>query len=116
LAPYKFELDNSLYVSEDGDVTFEFEGEYDIRVTQRLVLQPRAEFMLAAQDVPERRLAAGMTDATLDLRLRYEIKRELAPYLGVRYQFLVGETDNIAEAAGADTEHVYFLSGLRFAF
>lgn len=116
LAPYKFELDNSLYLSEDGDVTFEFEGEYSIRITQRLVLQPRTELTFAAQDVPERRLGAGMTDATADLRLRYEIKRELAPYLGVRYQALVGETDNIAEAAGEDTEHVYFLSGVRLAF
>ncbi|MGK2887557.1 MAG: copper resistance protein B, partial [Rhodococcus sp. (in: high G+C Gram-positive bacteria)] len=94
LAPYKFELDNSLYISEDGDVTFEIEAEYDLRVTQRLVLQPRAEVGFAFQDIPERSLGAGMTDVKLDLRLRYEIKREFAPYFGVRSQFLVGETDS----------------------
>lgn len=116
LAPYKFELDNSLYISEDGDVTFEFEAEYNIRITQRLVLQPRAELGFAAQDIPERNLGAGMTDANLGLRLRYEIKREFAPYVGIRYRFLLGETDNIAQAAGVDTEQLFFVAGFRFAF
>ncbi len=116
LAPYKFELDNSLYISQDGDVTLAFEAEYNIRITQRLVLQPRAALGFAFQDIPERDLGTGMTDANLDLRLRYEIKREFAPYIGVRYQTLIGETDNIAEATGVDTDNLFFLAGLRFAF
>jgi copper resistance protein B len=116
LAPYKLELDNSLYISEDGDVTIAIEAEYDLRITQRLVLQPRAEMGFAFQDIPERSLGAGMTDVKLDLRLRYEIKREFAPYFGVRSRFLVGETDNIAEASGEDSEQFFFLAGFRFAF
>lgn len=116
LAPYKFELDNSLYLSEDGDVTLAIEAEYDLRITQRLVLQPRAEMGVAFQDVAERSLGAGITDVKLDLRLRYEIKREFAPYMGLRYQSLVGETGNIAEAAGEDSEQLIFVAGLRFAF
>jgi len=116
LAPYKFELENSLYISEDGDVTLEIEAEYDLRITQRLVLQPRLETGFAFQDVPERNLGAGMTDVRLDLRLRYEIRREFAPYFGIRSQFLIGETDNIAEASGEDSEQLFFLAGLRFAF
>ena len=116
LAPYKFELDNSLYISEDGDVTFEIEAEYNLRITQRLVLQPRAEMGFAFQDIPERSIGAGVTDVKLDLRLRYEIKREFAPYIGIRSQFLVGETDNIAEARGEDSEQLFFLAGFRFAF
>jgi copper resistance protein B len=116
LAPYKFELDNSLYISEDGDFTFAFEAEYDIRITQRLVFQPRAEMGVAFQDIPERRLGAGVTDVNLDLRLRYEIKREFAPYFGIRSAFLVGETDNIAEALGEESSQFLFLAGLRFAF
>ena len=116
LAPYKFEFDNSLYISEDGDVTFVTEPEYDLRITQRLVLQPRGEAGFAFQDVAERRLGAGMTDVKFDLRLRYEIKREFAPYIGVRYQALVGQTDNIAEADGEDTEQLFFLAGLRIGF
>lgn len=116
LAPYKFEFDNSLYISERGDVTFEVEVEYDVRLTQRLVLQPRAEVGLSFQDVPERMLGEGLTDANLDLRLRYEIKREFAPYIGLRYRTLIGETANLAESAGDDADQFYFLVGLRFAF
>lgn len=116
LAPYKFELDNSLYISEDGDFTFETEAEYDLRLTQRFVLQPRAEMGFAFQDIPERNLGAGITDVKFDMRLRYEIKREFAPYIGVRSQFLVGETHSIAEARGEDPEKFFFLAGFRFAF
>lgn len=115
LAPYKFELDNALYLSENGDLTFEFEGEYDLRITQRLVLQPRAELTLAAQDIPDRQLGAGLTDTRLDLRLRYEIRRDFAPYLGVRYRRLFGETADMAEVSGEETELFYFIAGLRFA-
>lgn len=116
LAPYKFEFDNSLYISEHGDVSLGIEAEYDLRITQRLVLQPRGQMGFAFQDVAERRIGAGMTDVQLDLRLRYEIKREFAPYIGIRYQSLVGETDNIAEADGKNTEQLLFLAGLRIGF
>lgn len=116
LAPGMVELDTSLYLSERGDLTAEIEGEYDLRLTQRLVLQPRVELHFAAQDVPERRLGAGMTDADFDLRLRYELKREIAPYLGVRYRVLVGETGNLAEATGMDDDAFFVFAGLRLAF
>jgi copper resistance protein B len=116
LAPYKLELDNSLYISEDGDITFEMEAEYDLRITQRLVLQPRAGMGVAFQDVPERRLGAGMTGVTIDLRLRYEVKRGFAPYFGVRSRFLVGETGNMAEARGEDSSQFFFLAGVLLAF
>lgn len=116
LAPYKFELDNSLYLSEDGDLTLAAEGEYDLRITQRLVLQPRAAIGISAQDIPERGLGSGITDVKVDLRLRYEIRREMAPYLLVRYTTPLGETEDIAKAAGADTDQWFFGVGLRFAF
>lgn len=116
LAPYKFELDSALSISEDGDVTFALEAEYDLRITQRLVLQPRTEIGASFQDVAERSLGAGITDVTLDLRLRYEIKREFAPYVGIRSQFLVGETDSIAESRGEDSGQFHFLAGVRLAF
>lgn len=116
LAPYRFEVDGSLYLSDEGDLTFELEGEYDLRVTQRHVLQPRLELAVAAGDVPERNLAAGVTAVDLDLRWRYEIRRELAPYVGVRYEKLVGETEEIVEAAGEDGDRFLVLAGFRFAF
>lgn len=116
LAPGMIELDSSFYLSESGDLTVEIEGEYNIRVTQRLVLQPRIELGFAAQDVSDRGLGAGMTDANLDLRLRYETRREIAPYLGVRYRTLVGETADKAEASGSDDDQVFFFVGLRLAY
>lgn len=116
VAPYMFELDNALYISEHGDVSFVLEAEYHVRVTQRLVLQPRTEFSLYAQDIPEQGVGAGMSDLSLDLRLRYEIKREVAPYLGIRYQLLVGESGNMAEATGRSDSSTFYLAGLRFAF
>jgi len=116
LAPYMFELDSSLDVSEHGDFSFGFEAEYHVRITQRLVLQPRTEFSLYAQDIPEKGIGSGMSDLTLDLRLRYEIKREFAPYGGLRFGYLVGETADIAETAGRDTGTVFYLAGLRLAF
>ncbi|MDR9500485.1 MAG: copper resistance protein B [Desulfurivibrionaceae bacterium] len=116
MAPYLFEIDTSLYISEEADVTLALEAEYDLRITQRVVLQPLVAMGFAAQDIAERDLGTGLTDVNLDLRLRYEIKREFAPYIGIRYQFLVGETENIAEKAGADTEQFLVLGGLRLAF
>jgi copper resistance protein B len=116
LAPYKFEVDASLYFSEDGDLTMTFETEYDLRITQRLVLQPRAEAGFAFQDIAGRHLGAGLTDVVLDLRLRYETRREFAPYAGLSWRLLVGSTADLAEAAGRDTEQLYYLAGLRFAF
>ena len=116
LVPYRFELDSSLYVSEDGDVTLELEAEYDLRITQRLVLQPLFGLGLAAQDVPARSLGAGVTDGMIDARLRYELRREFAPYLGLRHTFALGETANIAEAAGEDPSRTMWLAGLRLAF
>jgi copper resistance protein B len=116
LAPGKFEIDTSLYISDNEDVTVEFEGEYNLRLTQRLVLQPRAELGFAAQEVSNRQLGAGMTDATLDLRLRYEIRRELAPYIGARYRGLVGDTRSRADDNGRDEDVFFFMTGLRLAF
>lgn len=116
LAPYKFEMDHSLYFSEDGDVTLATEAEYDLRITQRLVLQPRGALGVSAQDIPERGIGAGFTDLKLDLRLRYEVRRELAPYLVVRYTTSLGETRDMAEATGADTGRWFFGGGVRFAF
>ena len=116
LVPYKFEVDASLYLSEDADVTLDLEAEYDLRITQRLVLQPLVMLSAAFQDIPERALASGLTDIHLDLRLRYEIKRELAPYIGLRYRSLLGETEDIARAAGDSTSETYVIAGLRFAF
>lgn len=115
LAPGKFEVDASMYVSQHANVTFELETEYELRFTQRLVLQPLAELGVSTQDIPERTIGAGVTDVVVDLRLRYEIKREFAPYLGGRWHALVGETADRTEAAGGERSRLFLLGGFRFA-
>jgi copper resistance protein B len=86
LAPYWFQFEGALFVSDKGDVLGRVQGYYDQRITQRLILQPRVELNLAAQDVPASGIAAGLSETELGLRLRYEIRREFAPYVGATWQ------------------------------
>lgn len=116
LAPYWFELDATVYVSEDGDVSAALEAEYDILLTQRLILQPRFETAVAVQEVEEYGIGQGINDIELGLRLRYEIRREFAPYVGISWSQLLGETKNLAEDEGEDTDYTAFVAGIRFWF
>ena len=116
LAPYMIHLDAAAFVSDKGDVTARIEAEHDWKLTQRLILQPRAELELAAQDIPERGIGAGLAEVGAGLRLRYEIVREFAPYVGVEYQAKLGETARLARAEGEDPRGVVFVLGLRTWF
>ena len=116
LAPYMFEVEGALFLSTKGDVLGRLEGYYDQRITQRLILQPRVEFNLSAQNVPENRLGAGLTDAELGLRLRYEIRRQFAPYVGVSYVAQTGRTADFTRAEGKDPTTTSFVAGVRVWF
>lgn len=116
LAPYWFEVSGAAFVSDKGDVLARLEGYYDQRITQRLILQPRAELNLAARDVPETRAGGGVSNLELGLRLRYELKREFAPYVGASYDRKFGKTADFARADGVDVEDVSFVVGLRAWF
>ena len=101
-------MDLDLYVSEDGDVSGAFEMEYDELFTQRLKLQPRLEFGFQFQDIEERNIGAGITDYEVGLRLRYEIVREFAPYVGISWAQPVFETADLLP----DSEDEGVLSGV----
>jgi copper resistance protein B len=116
LAPYWFEVDAAAFVSDEGDVTARFEAEYDLLLTQRLILQPRAEIEAALDDDPERALAPGFTHADLGLRLRYEIRREIAPYVGMTWSRSLGETADLVSAAGGEDEETAFVAGVQIWF
>ncbi|KKW93509.1 MULTISPECIES: copper resistance protein B [Sphingobium] len=116
LAPYWFETDAALFVSNKGDLLARVEGYYDQRITQRLVLQPRAEIAFAAQDIPESRIGSGVSAAELGLRLRYEMRREFAPYVGLSWERRIGDTARFARLAGEDVESTSFVAGIRFWF
>ena len=116
LAPYMWHVDAAAFLSDRGDITARVEGEYDWKLTQRLILQPRAELELSAQDIPERDIGAGLTKLETGVRLRYEFAREFAPYVGVGYEAKLGETADIARLAGEDTDGIALLLGLRAWF
>lgn len=113
LAPYWFNSDTSMYVSEDGDVSFRGEFEYELLFTQRLILQPRFEINASAQDVPEYGLGRGINNTEMGLRLRYELRREFAPYIGVSYTQKYGGTRDYAVAAGSQASSTAFVVGIR---
>jgi copper resistance protein B len=116
LAPYWFEVEAQAFLSDRGDAHFRIEGSYDQRITQRLILQPAAELNVAAQDVPELGIGAGLSDVELGLRLRYELAREFAPYVGINWERRVGDSARFARAAGEGASTTSLVMGLRFWF
>lgn len=116
LAPYRFEVDAALFLSDRGDISARIEAELDQRLTQRLILQPRSEINLAAQDVPELGIGAGIDSISLGLRLRYEIVREFAPYIGIEQDWRVGGSADFARARGAPTSFTSLVFGVRLWF
>jgi len=113
LAPYWFHVDAIAYVGEDWRSALRLEVEYELLFTQRLVLQPRMDANFYGKDDPERMLGSGLADAVVGLRLRYEILREFAPYVGIEYAAKFGSTADYAKAAGDETGQTRYVAGLR---
>ena len=116
IAPYWFEVEGALFLSDKGDLLGRLEGYYDQRVTQKLVLQPRVELNFAAHDVPANGIGSGLSDAELGLRLRYEIKREFAPYIGISWERKLGDSARFARTAGDRVEATSLVIGIRAWF
>ena len=116
LAPYWFEVEATAYISEDGDLSAGFEAEYDLLLSQRLILQPRFETSVAVQEVEKYGVGQGINDIELGARLRYEIRREFAPYIGVSWSRKLGETADLAQDEGEDTDVISFVAGVRVWF
>lgn len=116
LAPYMIHFDAAAFMSDEGDLTARIEAEHDMRFTQKLILQPRIEAELAAQDIPQRGVGAGLSKIEVGARLRYEFVPEFAPYIGVEYEAATGQTADYIRAAGEDPDGVALLVGLRFWF
>lgn len=113
LAPYWFEIDAAGFLDDEGNLTARLEAEYDLRLTQRLILQPRIEAELSAQDDLSRGIGSGISGFDAGLRLRWEIVREFAPYIGIEWQASPGRTGDFVEAAGGEREETVFVAGLR---
>ncbi len=116
LAPYIFEIDAALFLSTRGDLTARIEAEVDQRITQRLILQPRIEANLAAQDIPALGIGAGLDQIEVGARLRYEFAREFAPYIGIEQSWRTGAGADFARARGEDPSVTSLIAGIRFWF
>lgn len=114
LAPYWFEVDGEVFLSEDGDVSARIETEYEVLFTQRLIGQFRFELDANVQEVPELSLGSGLSSTEAGFRLRYEIKREFAPYVGIAWKRAFGGTADFLRDSGDDTKGLSGVVGLRF--
>ena len=115
LAPQWFEVEATAYIGPSGHVAARLEAEYELLLTQRLVLQPLVELSLSATD-PDRGIGRGLSTGEVGFRLRYEVKRELAPYAGVVWHRKLFGTGELARAAGRDAGGWHVVAGLRTWF
>lgn len=116
LAPGFFDVEGALFLSDRGELMGRLEGYYDQRITQKLILQPRAELNFAAQESEDIGVGAGLIDGEIGVRLRYDIAREFAPYLGIQYERAFGKTRDFLRDEGESTGGWSFLAGIRAWF
>ncbi|MEN7341318.1 MAG: copper resistance protein B [Pseudomonadota bacterium] len=114
LARYWFELDAQVFVSDRGKLSTRLEAEYELRFTQRLILQPRVEINAALSDDNDIGVSSGLSSVDAGLRLRYEFKRTLAPYVGIEWNRRYGAAAEAIEADNGDPSELSFVAGLRF--
>ena len=116
LAPSFFDLEAALFLSNKGELMARVEGTYDQRITQRLILQPRVEINAAAQNSRAIGIGSGLSDVEAGVRLRYDIRREFAPYVGVQYKRAFGATGRYLTDAGERRGGWSVLTGIRTWF
>ena len=116
IAPYWFKVNAATFLSNKGELRARVEASYDQRITQSLILQPRIEANVSFQDIPAIGVGSGLTDFEAGLRLRYEIKQEIAPYIGVEWRKQTGATARFARIAGEDPDTVSLVAGIRIWF
>ncbi len=116
LAPYWFDVQATAYVGEGGRTALRFEGEYDLRITQRLVLQPDVKVSLYGKNDPERDIGAGLSDIDAGLRLRYEFSRKFAPYVGVVWNRKFANTARYARESANAVQETRVVAGVRIWF
>ena len=116
LAPLFFHVSATGYVSDRGHLAAKLEGNYDLLLTQTLILQPQLEMNFYSKDDPARMIGAGLSDLDTGLRLRYEITRKLAPYIGMTYENKFGDTARFARLVGEPSSEMRFSAGIRIWF
>ncbi|MCF5181197.1 copper resistance protein CopB [Pseudomonas syringae] len=116
LALYNFEAQATAYLAEGGQTAARLEGDYDILLTNKLILQPTAEFNFYGKNDPQRGIGSGLSESEVGLRLRYEIRPEFAPYVGVTWNRAYGKTADYARDEGEDSNEARLVLGVRVWF
>ena len=116
LAPYWFDVEATAYVGQGGRTAFRAEANYDLLFTQRLILRPVIKANFYGRDDPERAIGSGLSDVELGLRLRYEVQRQFAPYIGVSMKQRYGRTADLVRAAGEKVRDAQVVAGVRIWF
>jgi copper resistance protein B len=116
LAPYWFDTEATFYVGDEGRTALRLKVEYEWLFTQRLILQPEGEANLYSKSDPGRQVGSGLSDLEIGLRLRYELRRQFAPYVGIVWSRHFGESADLVRAAGGEATDVQTVLGLRAWF
>lgn len=117
LAPQWFEVDADLFLSETGDLSARLDVDYELLLTNWLILTPTAEIDFALSDDREIGVGAGISKAEVGLRLSYDmLERTVSPYVGTHYERHFGETGRLAEADGEEKDAWFFVAGVRLLF
>ncbi|MFP0195836.1 copper resistance protein B [Pseudomonas sp. PHC1] len=116
MALYNFEAEATAFLGENGQSAVRLEGDYDILLTNRLILQPTAELNVYGKNDPQRGIGSGLSNTEVGLRLRYEIRREFAPYIGVTWNRSYGNTADYAREEGEDRSEARLVLGVRLWF
>ena len=116
LAPYWFEIDMTAYVGERGNTAFTLEAEYELLLTQKLIIQPRAEITLYGKNDKQNELGSGLSSSAIGFRVRYEFTRQFAPYIGVEWSNKFGNTADYATSSGQSSSNTAFVAGIKFWF
>jgi copper resistance protein B len=116
LSPYWFDVQATAYVGEGGRTALRLETEYDLLITQRLILQPDVKFDVYGRDDTRREIGAGLSQIEAGLRLRYEVTRKVAPYVGVVWNRKFGNTARLARQSDTPVQQIEAVAGVHFWF
>jgi copper resistance protein B len=116
LAPYYFDVDAAVFIGDNGRAAARLQVEYDIMFSQRLILVPEIEVNIYTKNDPETSTGSGLANIETGLRLRYEIRREFAPYIGLNWNRLYGQSADYAREDGEGVDNVRLLVGIRTWF
>lgn len=116
VAPYWYEMDTALFIGEEGQMNLSIMAEYEWMLTQQWVLSPELEVNFYRKDDAAEGIGSGLSDSQLGLRLRYEVTREFAPYIGINWTKKYGQTADFARDEGEDVSDTHFVAGIRAWF